>query len=237
MDNGFFPIKSERDKRNKLVRSVEPGWSHRFNELIWNEKRLPCAWSFKRARVRSELNDIYITGKCKECAASVSAFYSFSTRTIKVTINGSDQSVIHKMKRHMTVGLKTEVRKMLDGNSAFSVRSKLADKAMEAGDCIPAHVPNLAALHQIKARGMPVKHKNPIQSLKLMKNGPFRGEIHEIGLDPFYVSYCTPLQSHWYNSEPSRITYVDASGMPGMRKLDSCEAKSSLLYVMSAKGI
>lgn len=85
---GFFVVKCTRDNRNKLSRSVEPGWTNKLNDLIWTEKRLPCVWSFERARVRVTMDDIFITAHCKDCPATLKGFYSLSRETIKLTITG-----------------------------------------------------------------------------------------------------------------------------------------------------
>lgn len=235
---GLFKIKCTRDKRNKLCRSVEAGWTNNLNALIWTEKRLPCAWSFKSAKVRIMMEDICITGHCKDCSATLTGFYSLPRGTIKLTIAGYNPETLHGSKRRMTHEVKSKISDMLDGGSAFRVRSKLADRLMEAGDHIPAHLPNLAALHKLKSRQMPTAHSDPIQALKLMKAGPYRDDIHQIGLDPFFVFFHTKLQSQWYKAEFIRepaIMAIDSTG-PGLRKLDSSEEKPSMLFEMTAKG-
>lgn len=71
-----------------------------------------------------------------------------------------------------------------------------------------------------------------------MKSGKFRGDIQEIGLDPFYVFFCTDLQSRWYNTEFTRnraVIAIDATGM-GFRKLKSSNPKPTLLYTICARG-
>lgn len=139
----------------------------------------------------------------------------------------------------MKGSVKADISKMMQGNSAFALQSKLADKEMNVGDCVPAHVYNTAALRQLKARELNTKDKDPIFALKLLKSGQFRGDIQEIGLDPFYVMYCTQLQSQWYDAEFNKkcpgILAVDATGI-GLRKVDSCDPKSTLLYTLTAKG-
>lgn len=236
---GIFTVKLNRDKRGKLVRSVESGWSQKLSSLIWNENRLPCAWTFKRARVRVQHNDIHVPGRCKDCNANLTAFYDMTEHTIKVKITGFDKSIAHKAKRYMKGAVKADVMKMMEGNSAFAVQSKLADQTMNVGDSVPALVPNLSALRQLKARQMETKNKEPIYALKILKCGKFRGDIQEIGFDPFYVMFCTQLQSQWYNAEFNKkcpaILAIDATGI-GLRKLDSCDRKSTLLYTLTARG-
>lgn len=236
---GFFTVKCDRDKRNKLVHSVDSGWSQKLAELIWERERLPCAWAFKRARVRVQHNDIHIPGSCKDCSAHLEAFYNLSKHTIKVNITDFDESHAHTAKQYMKGDVKADIVKMMQGNSAFAVQSKLADKAMEVGDCVPALVPNTSALRQLKARQLETQDRDPIYALRKLKRGKFRGDIQEIGLDPFYVMFCTQLQSQWYNAEFNKkcpaILAIDATGI-GLRKLDSCQRAPTLLYAITAKG-
>lgn len=63
---------------------MKSGWSRRLNKLIWDEKRLPCAWTFKRARVRVKRGDIHIPGRCKDCPADLTASYDLTEYVIKV---------------------------------------------------------------------------------------------------------------------------------------------------------
>lgn len=118
------------------------------------------------------------------------------------------------------------------------VRTKLADEMMDIGDPIPGHLPNKSALYKLKSRQMKTMHSDPVIALKLLKAGPYRGDIHQIGLDPFFVIFHTKLQSLWYNTEFKKegvIMAIDATGMR-LRKIDSCEKKSTLLYTMTAQG-
>lgn len=145
-DGSIFKKIRYRDLKGKLRTKVKPGWSHRLNKLIWNELRLPCAWSFKRANFRAKKNDVHVTGHCADCSAAVQAFHKMNNNRIKVRITGFQRECQHKSKRHVTMQVKSQISGMLEGNSAYAVQSKLADAAMNEGDPTPAHIPNLSGL-------------------------------------------------------------------------------------------
>lgn len=109
---------------------------------------------------------------------------------------------------------------------------------MDDGDMVPAHLPNMDALRKLKSRQIDTIHSDPIFALKQLKSGPYRGHIQKIGLDPVYVAFALPVQSSWYNATLKNqrvVLCIDATGI-GLRNLNSCERKSTLLYQISARG-
>lgn len=235
----FFKVTSKRDDKNKLRYVVQTGWSHDLNEIIWESKRLPCAWTFKQANMRAGKNDICIKGHCKDCPAKVVAIHDLRSDEITVNISGFRVTCEHRKKRPVSKQVKSKLLDLLEGNSAYAVHSKLANKLMNAGDRIPAHLPNPSTIRTMKSRQLKSKAKDPIKALQALKRGVYRGDIQDISMDPFCVFYCTRLQTNWYNAQFARdpaVLAVDASGMPGLTKLDSCEPKTPLLYQIVARG-
>lgn len=235
----FFKVTSKRDDKNKLRHVVKTGWSHDLNEIIWESKRLPCAWTFKQANMRAGKNDICIKGHCKDCSAKVDAIHDLNSNEINVNILGFRVTSQHKKKRPVSKQIKSKLIDLLDGNSAYAVYSKLANRTMVAGDRIPAHLPNPSTLRKVKSRQITSKDTDPIKAIQALKRGSYRGDIQDISMDPFCVFYCTRLQTDWYNAQFAKdpaILAVDASGMPGLTKVDSCEPKTPLLYQIVARG-
>lgn len=236
---GFFRVIKSRDLKNKLRSTVQTGWSHDLDALIWKEKRLPCAWTFKQANYRARMNDICIKGYCKECLADVLATHDLFKNKNKIAITGFEEACRHQKKRPISKQVKAKLEDLLGGNSAYAIQSKLADRIMEPGDPIPAHLPKTATMRKLKSRQLSTKSANPILALQELKRRPYRGDIQEVCLDPFCVTFCTWSQSQWYNAEFARkqaILAVDATG-PRLRNLKSCHPKQTLLYTIQARGI
>lgn len=237
---GTFVVAHETDSRNKAVKRLLPGWSERLVEIIWENRQLPCAWTFVRGRARTY--DIIVVGKCKDCGAGVEANYAFETNNLHIEITKVQRNVLHRSKRFMSKhgDSSGRVSALLSGMSAYAVHKKLCDEIMsEDAEFVPAHVPGVAALRQRKCRLQEVSDKDPILALKNMKFGEFREDIQNIGLDPFYVFYMTKLQSQWYNSTfkgKKAVVSIDATGL-GLKKLQTSQSSAMLLYTICATGI
>lgn len=234
----FFVVISMRDTKGTLRHIAKEGWSDKLTELIWQQTKLQCSWSFKRASVRLRSRDIVIDGKCTDCTALIRAIHDIESEEITVHIEEVDSSIEHKGKRRIVGEKRIEIGMMVEGSSAFAVRNKLADKAMVAGDIVPAHIPNGNVIRKVRSELLKVKHTDSIVALKLLKCGAYRGDIQSIGHDPFYVQYATRLQTNWYNSEFANdcaILAIDATGI-GLKKLDTSQSNRLLYYQIVAKG-
>lgn len=58
------------NKRRYTV--LKQGWTDVIQKACWEKSKLPCAYSFKRAKIFDRENRVYleIVGKCKECGAT-----------------------------------------------------------------------------------------------------------------------------------------------------------------------
>lgn len=238
--------KKHRDK-------VKTGWSTRLNEIVWNEFKSDCSWSFKRADVVSK--EVVVNGKCssKLCAAVISVQTSNNLSKAKISIEDFDGNVKHEGKKRRIAGdKKSEIGNKLKNSSAFKVRNEIVKESMVPGDVEPAHLPTLNALRIQKHRNrMKDRPADPYQSLAEMAEQEFRKTIHFIGFNPFSVIYSTPLQRKWYRTQTTggrRVISIDATGIKpippkGSRVSDKKSAKSSepkyksiFLYVIMSHG-
>lgn len=246
----------ERVTSGKKMRyKVKSGWSSPLNEIIWEQFKSNCSWSFKRADVVSK--EVVVTGKCssKDCAAVVSVRTSNDMSTATIKIDDFDGNIKHSgNKRRVTGVKKNEINEMLSVSSASKVHSNLVKKIMKPGDVEPAHLPSKNALrcrkYQNRVKDRPT---DPYHSLSQMSEHEFKKTIHYIGFNPFSVIYSTPLQRKWYRTQTMdgrRVISIDATGLQvippkGSRISEKRTAKSSgetkyqtiFLYVIMSHGI
>jgi len=84
-------------------------WTSILYERLYNETKLPCALTFKCAKISAIGIFLTVTGKCTECKCSfveqiINAPQKKDNITIECTIHGYDSSVKHQKKRHL-IGL------------------------------------------------------------------------------------------------------------------------------------
>lgn len=79
------------DSRRKYS-ILQRGWTDVISKLCWSKTKIPCVYTFKRAKVYDSANGAYITifGRCKDCSAS------FSAHSIKKPEVGNDVKLFVK---------------------------------------------------------------------------------------------------------------------------------------------
>lgn len=245
-------ILSGKKYRYKVIKS---DWSALLNEIIWENFKSDCTWSFKRADVVSR--EVVVVGKCsfRACSATIRVQTSNDLKTIKINIDDYDDNIVHDgNKRRVTGTQKIDIDHMLKDSVASKVHSKLVKRIMKIGDVEPAHLPSKGTLRTRKCRSRQEDHpKDPYQSLSSMAEREFKNTIHYIGFNPFYVIYSTPVQRRWYRSQTTsnrRIISIDATGLKvippvGSRISDKKIVKTSgqskyqtiFLYIIILHGI
>lgn len=80
--------------------------------------------------MRAGKKDICIKGHCKDCFAKVDDIHDLENNEINVNISGFRVTREHRKKRTVSKQRKTKLVDLLDGNSAYAVHSKLANKSM-----------------------------------------------------------------------------------------------------------
>lgn len=118
---------------------------------------------------------------------------------------------------------------------------------MSENDIEPGHLPKLGTLNQIKYKASlnELKHSDPVTSLKMMMNDEYKNIITHIGLAPFFVIYCLPLQLEWYKqqfkTEGKMYISLDSSGSAVFAPINSLMSSVTeklghiFLYTIMAK--
>lgn len=236
-EENIFILKKSDDNRI----NVEAGRADIIHRLVWKETKIPCVWSFKRARYRK--NDILCTAQCsiKSCAATLTGIYPHESNKLEISIKNFNINSYHSpsKKRKVTKHNKALMRLKLKDSSAYYVRSKLADSLMDAGDIEPPHLPSANAMRVIKSKAKSEKMLEKNQILSLMSiNKQFPDSVQKIGVDPLFVFYSTPLQRLWYKAETFRkraVISIDATGL-GLQPFTD-DKKPIFMYLITCQGL
>lgn len=214
------------DTDEKLLQSLE--WSDTITDIVWEFSRLPCAWVFNR--LRSVCNEAIIVARCKSLDCSeLFAYTERDKTTLKIVIKSFNEEAIHLKKRSTKYARKEKIESLLKSNTACIVRSELSNHLMTDNDNYePAHLPRLETLRVQKHRSLKTDYldKNAIFALRIMKDSSKYFQcIGDIGLDPFYCVYSTPLQRELLRVHIRYrrcVTSFDATGLPERPAKFSC---------------
>lgn len=204
---------------NVLFRRV---WTDVLFEQLWQQIRIPCALSFKRCKMSDSGIFLKIVATCSECNCNFSGMVAnkpvpLNDVIMECIIENFDASIKHKKKRHLKGNRRIEIsNKMLEGNILPCIwRRNEANKIMKFGDPEPAHLPKNQILSKAKQErekiNLALTTSDPLQNLQCMKYNQFAGQIHAIGLDPFYVHYWTPEQAAIF-VQNSEYICIDGTG-------------------------
>lgn len=222
-----------------------PEWSDTISAIIWEFTRLPCAWSFDR--LKKVCNEYVISARClsKECS-KMFAYSQDDQKMLKLRVQSYNDKADHLRKRRMKYSRKEMVINLLMTNSPCVVQAKLANELMTDYDCVPAGLPNIGTLRVQKSRANKTEFldENPVVAIcKMKKLSMYRRTIGDIGIDPFYCQYCTPLQEELVLSKTRYrrcVISIDASGLPArdimyssVSEDDDERYKYTFLYVVS----
>lgn len=216
------------DKRKYM--SFKPGkWTHIFADKIWQQTKLACAFTFKRAKVfvNSDAKCFAkFRGTCNECGAQlVGILYNKPPKKSDVvfdcTLSGFSTEIIHKKKRQLKGALHEKIAsELLDGNkTANTWRNKEANKLMAFGDNVPPILYNATVLRKAKQteldKRLQLSNNDPIKNIQIAKYTQFHRTIHNIGLDPYYCMYWTQEQLLMYkkaHKQDNSFLAIDATG-------------------------
>lgn len=145
---GIKPIRQKYGQKGRRYMTLPPGkWTHIFAEKIWQQVKLPCAFTFKRAKIFVN-NDAKcyakFKGKCKECDAQLTGIlFSKPTKASDAVFNctliGFSTEIIHKKKRQLKFSQRKKIAsELVDANKDANVwRNEEANRLMEFGDSVP----------------------------------------------------------------------------------------------------
>lgn len=231
-------------------KSLRGPWTDIIAKRCFEEKKLPCAYIFKRAKISNGLESAWlkITGSCKECKSPFEAHCLNEPITgtgvaIAVTVLDT-REIPHTQKRPLKGLMRINVGKEMIFKKALVWR-KEASKDMVFGDPEPAYLPSSNVLRKVRHEALNrhlgiEKGLDVIDSLLHMKyNGEFAGYIKEIGLDEFYCIYCSEMQIIIYKNTIKKIkkVVIDATGGVALpiRKVNG-QIKHIFLYQMAMEG-
>lgn len=205
-------------------------WTHVFAAKIWEQKKIPCAFTFKYAKVFKSSDAKYyarFTAVCTECKAKLSGHLLHKPKKhadviFECRLKNYQSTFWHKKKRQLKGHLRQKIAShLLDGKQDASTwRTNKAKCLMDNGDPIPPTLYNATVLRKAKQqemdRRLELKHCDPILNLNVAKYESFAGIIGNIGLDPFFCMYWTEEQKIFYktvmNRNHSSFLTIDATG-------------------------
>lgn len=204
---------------NVLLRRI---WTDVLFEQLWQQIHIPCALSFKRCKMSDSGIFLKIVAACSECNCSFSGIIAnkpipSKDVVMECVIENFNASIKHKKKRHLKGKRRIEIsNKMLEGNILPCIwRRNEANKIMKFGDSEPAHLPKNQILSKAKQErekiNLALTTSDPLQNLQCMKYNRHAGQIHAIGLDPFYVHYWT-LEQIAIFVQNSEYICIDGTG-------------------------
>ena len=226
------PTTRQYKDRNTIV--LEPGvWADIVNDEFWRQFRLPCAYSFKKASVSLTEGNVFLSikGQCKSKQCQ-SPFVAVAEREpcngqdllLRVKTYDTSQSVHETIKRQLRNYKRRVVGEQTVTEGASNMRRILAKNNLVLGDIEAPIVYKLDTLRKLKQEttdrklGMTAEDaQHPVLALQTKKyTPPYVGGIHEIGLDPFYVTYYLPQQMHTYKEycrllKDSSVISMDAT--------------------------
>lgn len=240
------------NKRRYTV--LKQGWTDVIQKACWEKSKLPCAYSFKRAKIFDHEKSVYlkIVGKCNECSAIFEGHClkkPIPGHGIKISVKTKDtRGVPHVSKRMLKGKERQEVQQELLSTKAANWRCKVT-KIMAYGDPEPSHLYSNSVLRKARQEAKDkdlglYKIPDPLISLQKIKyNVEFANIIREIALDKFYCMYWSPMQLDLYKDiiKTKVPLSIDATGsiVHKLRRLNN-QSNAIFLYqavVPTEKGI
>lgn len=244
------PISQRYGHKGRRYMTLQPGkWTHVFAEKIWQQMKLPCAFTFKRAKIFINSNSkcyAKFKAKCKECDAQLTGI--LRSKPVKAsdvifycTLSGFSTEINHKKKRQLRGSLREKVAdELLDGNKDAQVsRNQVANRLMSFGDNIPPILYDATVLRKAKQteldKRLQLQSTDPIRNLQNAKYTTFPRTIHNIGLDPFFCMYWSQEQQIMYKQahkqDANCFLTIDATGGIGKKIRLPNDQKSAHLFL------
>jgi len=240
------PVAKQYSNRRYL--KLKPGeWSNVFAAKIWEQVKLPCAFTFKNATVFSSLNAkcfVRFNAICKECKAILQG------KMFKKPCDGQDaifdcnlscfnNKIIHTKKRQLKGSLRQKIASQLvDMKKQATIwRTEEANKIMEFGDKDPPILYSPRVLRKAKQNELDNRlgthHYDAVRNLQIFKYTKRPGSIHSIGLDPFYVMYWSKEQitMHKIINRTDAYFTMDATGSIAKHLILPDGTKSAHLFL------
>lgn len=238
------PVKAiYKDGREGLV--LQKGWQGLMRKNIYQNEKLPCAFSFKRYNIDKFDAYIRIDGYCRDpnCNSKITIVcVDKPTLGESITFNvntTNTKGVPHTAKNRFQGSERTEVLEELRHKKPKQWRRDKAVEMMDHGDCEPPFLYNFPSLQkasqEMKTRDLGIKKGSSLfESLSEMKKCvEFNKFIRNIGYDKFYVTYWSPDQVSLHNDIQRKLNNeltLDSTSSIGL-KINRPDGESSDLYL------
>lgn len=198
-------------KSGRKGEAMQDGWTDIFRQVIWNQEKLPCSYSFERHFIGNDNTYIKIEGHCTGCKSKIKLICEEKPTEVvpaKFTVNTIDSKHIpHYKKIRLQKVAKSVVEKELLHIKPKQWRRDEATKKMLHGDPEPPHLYKLSQLQNArqdgknKELGIEPRSKLFDSLTNLQNNVEFNRFVKDIGYNTFF----------YYIGRPSRqmftITY------------------------------
>ncbi|KAL6417180.1 hypothetical protein ACFW04_011372 [Cataglyphis niger] len=205
--NDIKPVARQYNNRRYL--KLKPGeWSNIFAEKIWEQTKIPCAFTFKNATIFPSFNAKSFPNDGQDAIFDCNLF-------------GFDNQIVHIKKRQLKGSLRQKIAShLLDSKKQATIwRTEEANRIMDFGDKIPPILYSPCVLRKAKQNELDnrlgINNYDAIRNLQVFKYTKRPGSIHGIGLDPFYIMYWSKEQMTMYkliNRSRSAYFTMDATG-------------------------
>lgn len=201
-----------REYKSREYQVLKPGeWTDVFADAFLLQYRLPCAFSFKFAKVSKDADRLflYIYGKCKssKCANILQAIckdepISGADLWLQVKCRDTRLENHESVQRQLRNKKRRDIGEKVLREGAANCRRNLARETVELGDLNAPTLPKKDVLRKLlqecRDKELGVNKKdgtNPVEILtKLKYIPPYVGSISFVGADPFQLQYLLPEQ-------------------------------------------
>lgn len=237
---------------------LQPGtWTNIIALALWAQFRMPCAFIFKKARVRKAEDEqsylINFAGICKSkvCSNTIKSLGEKKPNEEDITFAIETRDTRYDkheiVKRPFNRKRRQEAFHALKTEGSEKYRKYEARQLMLPGDVEPPILPSSDVLRQAKKEGIDknlgidkLDSRDIVRSIEDMNLSPqYCRLIQEVGGLPFRVLYGSPTQFHLYQ-EYRRLKrnwptiYVDATGslVKKLQRKNGIKSGHIFLYVI-----
>ena len=196
-------------KNGQECKILQDGWTDVVRKTIWNVKKLPCVYSFKRHVIDDPEAYVLMYGSCTVCEAKIkiilldkpdeSASVTFLVRTVDST------DIPHAKKARLQGVERKKVQQELKYIKPKEWRREKAKEIMDHGNFEPPFLYNLPALQKAsqdkKNEDLGIQKGVSLMDsiMGLTESVEFNKFIQNISIKKFYVTYWSPEQIELHN--------------------------------------
>lgn len=190
--------------------TLEPGlWTNVFANEISKHHDIPCKWIFKRNKCyQSGEKFLAVNAKCNACKASLVGVMRKKPdkdehSNIDIVIHDINLEDHKKLTKNVKLTNRAARNLYLQNKNATVIRRNLLKETTEMFTALTNKIMTANAIRcaQYRERMTQKMSECPLQSLAFLKvSNLYMDCIQRIGLDPFFVFYCTPEQKKLFQA-------------------------------------